>query len=69
MPRKKKPINNSDLPDYVIETLARCFYPDILAAFQDEEILRDFEKWRADRQAEKKSKDGSQRGEDHGNRE
>ena len=69
MSRRKKPINNSDLPDYAIEALACCFYPDILAAFQDEEVLREFEKWQANRQAEKKCKDESQRGESHDSRE
>lgn len=68
MPRGKKPINNSDLPDHEIEAIARCLFPDILAAFQNEEVLRDFEKWRANRQAEKKCKDESYRGESHDNR-
>lgn len=69
MPRRKKPINNSDLPDHEIEAIARCLFPDILASFQDEKVLQEFEKWRADRQAEKKREGESQRGEDHGNRE
>ncbi len=68
MPRRKNPINNSNLPDHAIETLARCFLPDIIASFQDEEVLREFEKWRANRQAERNCKDGSQRGEDHSTR-
>ena len=68
MPRRKKPINNSDLPDHEIEAIARCLFPDILVAFQNEEVLRDFEKWRANRQAEKKCKDESYRGESHDNR-
>ena len=69
MPRRKKPINNSDLPDHEIEAIARCPFPDILASFQDAKVLQEFEKWRADRQAEKKREGESQRGEDHGNRE
>ena len=35
MPRKKKPINHSDLPDYEIEKIARCILPDILALFME----------------------------------
>ena len=34
MPRKKKLINNSDLPDHEIEAIARCIYPDILELFE-----------------------------------
>ena len=30
MPRRKKLINNSDLPDHEIEAIARSIYPDIL---------------------------------------
>ena len=37
MPRKKKPINHSDLPDYEIEKIARCIWPDILAMYESEE--------------------------------
>ena len=34
MSRKKKLINNSDLPDHEIEAIARCIYPDILELFE-----------------------------------
>ena len=40
MPRKKKPINHSDLPDYEIEKIARCILPDILALFEAKRICR-----------------------------
>ena len=30
MGRKKKFINNSDIPQYAIETVARCLLPDII---------------------------------------
>lgn len=42
MGRKKKFVNKSDLPDEVIERLARAFYPDILASYQSEEGQRDY---------------------------
>ena len=52
MPRKKKPINNSYLPDYEIEAIARCILPDILALYESEEGQREFAAWKA-QQAEK----------------
>ena len=45
MGRKKKFVNKSDLPDEVIERLARAFYPDILASFQSEEGQRQYQEW------------------------
>ncbi len=45
MGRRKKFVNKSDLPDEVIERLARAFYPDILASFQSEEGQRDYAEW------------------------
>ena len=45
MGRKKKFVNKSDLPDDVIERLARAFYPDILASFQSEEGQRQYQEW------------------------
>ena len=52
MPRKKKPINHSDLPDYEIEKIARCILPDILALFDSEEGQKEFAAWKAQREAE-----------------
>ena len=57
MGRKKKLVNHSDIPDYVIERIARAFYPDILASFQSEEGQQMFAEWKAE-QAEKKKKTG-----------
>ena len=45
MGRKKKFVNKSDLPDEVIDRLARAFYLDILASFQSEEGQRDYAEW------------------------
>ena len=46
MARKKKPVNNTPYPDYVIETVARCLWPDIQAFFESEEGKREFEEWK-----------------------
>ncbi len=46
MARKKKPVNNTPYPDYVIETMARCFWPDIQTFFESEEGQREFEAWK-----------------------
>ena len=46
MARKKKPVNNTTYPDYVIETVARCLWPDIQAFFESEEGQREFEEWK-----------------------
>lgn len=50
MPRKKKPINNSDLPDHEIEAIARCILPDILALFESEEGQKEFAAWKAEQE-------------------
>ncbi len=47
MPRKKKPINHSDLPDYEIEKIARCIWPDIQAMYESEEGQKEFAAWKA----------------------
>ena len=55
MPRKKKLINNSDLPDHEIEAIARCIYPDILELFESEEGQKAFAEWKAQKGREEKS--------------
>lgn len=52
MGRKKKVINNSGIPQYAIETVARCLLPDIIAYFESEEGQQEFEEWK--RQQEEK---------------
>ena len=54
MSRKKKLINNSDLPDHEIEAIARCIYPDILELFESEEGQKEFAEWKARRTQEEK---------------
>ena len=52
MGRKKKPINNSGIPQHAIETIARCILPDILAYYESEEGQREIQEWMAKREAE-----------------
>lgn len=54
MPRKKKLINNSNLPDHEIEAIARCIYPDILELFESEEGQKEFAEWKARKAQEEK---------------
>ena len=53
MGRKKKLINNSDIPQYAIETVARCLLPDIIAYFESEEGQREFAEWKRQREDKK----------------
>ena len=54
MSRKKKLINNSDLPDHEIEAIARCIYPDILELFESEEGQKEFAEWKVRKAQEEK---------------
>lgn len=54
MSRRKKLINNTDIPQHEIEAIARCIWPDILAFYESEEGQRKFEEWKARRQCERK---------------
>ena len=51
MGRKKKLINNSGIPQHVIEHIARCILPDILAYYESDEGQREFGEWLAQREA------------------
>lgn len=57
MGRKKRLINNSDIPQYAIETVARCLLPDIIAYYESEEGQREFAKWKR-QQEDKKDTNG-----------
>lgn len=57
MGRKKKLINNSDIPQYAIETVARCLLPDIIAYYESEEGQREFAEWKR-QQEDKKDTSG-----------
>lgn len=47
MSRRKKVTNNSDIPQHVIDSIARCLWPDILASYESEEGQREFAEWQA----------------------
>ena len=52
MSRRKKLINNTDIPQHQIEAIARCIMPDILAFYESEEGQREFAEWKAQQDAE-----------------
>ena len=53
MGRRKKLINNSDIPQHQIEAIARCIMPDILAFYESEEGQRELAEWKKQREAER----------------
>ena len=53
MGRRKKLINNTNIPQYKIEAIARCIMPDILAFYESEDGQREFAEWKAQQEAEK----------------
>ena len=48
MSRKRK--NNTGIPDFEIDSLARALLPAIQRFFETEEGKREFEEWKAERQ-------------------
>lgn len=60
MPRRKSFVNNSDLPDYAIEAIARCIYPDIIAFYESEEGQGEFAEWKR-QQEQAEAKDGERK--------
>ena len=59
MGRKKKLINNTDIPQHSIEAIARCIMPDILAFYESEEGQREFAEWQAAQDGAKTDKDSN----------
>lgn len=61
MGRKRKLVhpttNTTNYPDHIIEKVARCLLPDILACFESEEGQRKFEEWKAKQEAKKCSEE------------
>ena len=53
MGRRRKLINNSDIPQHQIEAIACCIMPDILAYYESEEGQREFAEWKKQREAER----------------
>ena len=48
MPRKKK--NNTGIPDFEIDSLARALLPAIQQLFENEETQKEFVEWQRERQ-------------------
>ena len=55
--RRKKLINNSDIPQHAIESIARCILPDILAYYESEEGQKEFAKWKEECLKERQAED------------
>ena len=53
MGRRKKLINNTNIPQYKIEAIARCIMPDILTFYESEDGQKEFAEWKAQQEAEK----------------
>lgn len=56
MGRKHKFVNHTHYPDWAIERFARCIYDDVVAAFQDPEVQREYKEWEAGQARKKKEK-------------
>ena len=57
MSRRKKLINNTGIPQYKIEAIARCLLPDIQAFYESEAGQREFAEWKAKQEAEPDTED------------
>ena len=53
MSRRKKLINDTNIPEHQIEAIARCLLPDILKYYESEEGQREFTEWKAQRNTER----------------
>ena len=51
--KRKKLINNTNIPQHQIEAIARCILPDILAFYESEEGQREFAEWKKQWEAER----------------
>ena len=49
MGRKKKPENQSGIPQYAIDRFARCVFEDIQKDYAKPEVQADFRRWLAQR--------------------
>ena len=53
--KRKKPVNNTDIPQHQIEAVARCILPDILAFYGSKEGQREFAEWKKRREAKQET--------------
>lgn len=57
MGRRKKLINNTNIPQHTIESIARRLLPDIMVYYQSEEGQREFAEWKTEQEKLKTFKD------------
>ena len=57
MSRRKKLINNTGIPQYKIEAIARCLMPDIQAFYESEEGQSEFAEWKAQQETKPDTED------------
>ena len=50
MEKKKKVINNSEIPQHAIDTIARTILPSILEYYKSREGQEEFKKWKEERE-------------------
>lgn len=53
MGRKKKPANNSGIPEYAIERFSRYVWEDIRNDYEKPEVQAEFARWLTEREANK----------------
>ena len=53
----KKQKNNTGIPDFELETLARMLLPKFQEMFKDEQIQKEFENWKAERANKQEKKE------------
>lgn len=53
MGRRRKLINNTNIPQYKVEAIARCIMPDILAFYESEEGQKEFAEWKRQQEVAK----------------
>lgn len=62
MGRRKKLINNTNIPQYKVEAIARCIMPDILAFYESEEGQKEFAEWKRQQEAKNNGVERKQQG-------
>ena len=53
----KKQNNNTSIPDFELESLARMLLPKIQEMFKDEQVQKEFEKWKTERTNKQEKKE------------
>lgn len=55
MSRRKKLVNETNIPQHAIEAIAHAIWPDIQASFNSEEGQRMFAEWKAEQKLKKQA--------------